>query len=115
MFLKQIGPRFLTILLCVLLCNVPQYLAAQVAAAPQGRQSAQEQNSPSTDSNAQQNPPATNSQGGSKYDPAQAPLAPVPNARPSQTSTVPPDAPSEVQRTQQAQSTQTAPQQKPVQ
>lgn len=113
---KQIVPRCLAILLSVLLCNVPQSLAAQDnSAAPQGTQSTQEQNSQNTGSNEQQNPPAVNSQGGSRYDPAQAPLAPVPSTRPAQTKTVPPDAPSEVQRTQQAQSTDTAQQQKPAQ
>jgi len=104
MSLKQIGPRFLAILLSLLLCNSPGYIAAQNASAPQSTQPAQEQNSQ----------PDSNPQGGStRYDPAQAPLAPVPSARPSETSTVPPDAPSEVQRSQQAQSTENTTQAKP--
>ena len=115
---KQIGPRFLAVVLCVLVCNVPQYLAAQATPpAPQSTQSAQEQNSQSADANAQQTEtPAANQQHGStRFDPAQAPLAPVPSARPAETSTVPPDAPSEVQRSQQAQSTENTPQPKPAQ
>jgi len=114
MSLKQIGPRFLAILLSLLLCNSPGYIAAQNASAPQSTQPAQEQNSQNAESNAQQSQPDSNPQGGStRYDPAQAPLAPVPSARPSETSTVPPDAPSEVQRGQQAQSTENTTQAKP--
>jgi hypothetical protein len=114
---KQIGPRFLAIALCLLLCNAPQYLAAQSApAAPPRTQSAQEQNTQGTNSTTAQNPPGANPQSGStRYDPAQAPLTPVPSARPPETSAVPPDAPSEVQRTQQAQSTESTPQAKPAQ
>jgi len=114
MSLKQICPRFLAILLSLLLCNAPRCLAAQNASAPQSTQSAQEQNSQNAESNAQQSQPAANPQAGStRYDPAQAPLAPVPSARPSETSAVPPDAPSEVQRSQQAQSTENTTQAKP--
>lgn len=115
MFFKQNSPRFLAAVLCFLVSNAPQYLAAQNApAAPQSSQSEQQQASQTTDSNAPQSQPAANPQaGGTRYDPAQAPLAPVPSARPSETSTVPPDAPSEVQRSQQAQSTENAAQPKP--
>jgi len=107
MSFKQIGPRFLAVVLCFLVSNAPQYLAAQSApAAPQSSQA--------TEPDAQQSQPAANPQaGGTRYDPAQAPLAPVPSARPSETSTVPPDAPSEVQRSQQAQSTENTAQPKP--
>lgn len=118
MSLKHFGPRFLAIVLSLLSCNAPEYLAGQTApAAPQTAQSAQEQNSQNKDSNVQPNQPAANPQSGStRYDPAQAPLSPAPTARPAETSTVPPDAPSEVQRTQQqAQSTENTTQSKPAQ
>src|SRR5438477_7244692 len=53
--LKQTALRYLAILLSVLLCNVPQYLAAQAAtSAKQSTPSAPEQNSQNPDSNAQQ-------------------------------------------------------------
>jgi len=111
MTLKQIGCRSLAISLSALLCNVPQYVAAQTApAAPQSAQSAQ-------DSNAR-TPQDTSSQdaqsGSTRPDPSQAPLAPVPTARPADTNSVPPDAPSEVQRSQQ-QAQPTATQAQPVQ
>jgi hypothetical protein len=114
MSFKQIGPRFLAVVLCFLVSNAPQHLAAQNApAAPQSSQSEQ-QKSQAKEPNAQQSQTAANPQaGGTRYDPAQAPLAPVPSARPSETSTVPPDAPSEVQRSQQAQSTENTAQPKP--
>jgi len=117
MFLKQIGLRSLVIVLSVLLCNLPQYLAAQTAAPAQPSiQPTPDEKPQSGDSIAQQQPPMTNSQSGpTRYDPAHAPLAPVPSARPAETGTAPPDAPSEVQRSQQAQPTETAPQAKPAQ
>lgn len=114
MSFKQTGPRFLAIVLCFLVSNAPQYLAAQSAPTQQSSQSEQQQTSQAPDSNAPQSQPAASPQtGGTRYDPAQAPLAPVPSARPSETTTVPPDAPSEVQRSQQAQSTENAAQPKP--
>lgn len=114
MSFKQIGPRFLAVVLCFLVSNPPQYLAAQNAPAQQSSQSEQQQTPQATDSNGPQSQPAASPQtGGTRYDPAQAPLAPVPSARPSETTTVPPDAPSEVQRSQQAQSTENTAQPKP--
>lgn len=116
--LKQISLRSLAVILSALLCNAPQYIAAQTApSAPQSTQQTQDPNSQSPDSTVQQkDTPASNQQNGStRFDPAQAPLAPVPSARPSETSTVPPDAPSEVQRSQQEQSTASTPQPKPAQ
>jgi flagellum-specific peptidoglycan hydrolase FlgJ len=118
MSLKQIGSRYLALILSALLCNVPQYVAAQAATSTaRAAQSSQEQSSQNTDSNAQQKetPSADQQNGPTRFDPAQAPLAPVPSARPSETSTVPPDAPSEVQRTQQTQSTASNPQPSPAQ
>lgn len=118
MSLKQIGLRSLAMILSGLLCNAPQYIAAQTApSAAQSKQTAQEPDSQSPDSSVQQQEtPSSNQQTASpKFDPAQAPLAPVPSARPAETSTVPPDAPSEVQRSQQAQSTENTPQPKPAQ
>lgn len=113
MSVNRLSLRCLVILLSVLLCNAPQYVAAQSSPSTQQSPSpAQEQNSQNSDSNVhQQETPAANPQSGpTRYDPAQAPLAPVPSSRPSDTSNVPPDAPSEVQRSQQAQSTtETAP------
>lgn len=116
--LKQISLRSLAVILSALLCNAPQYIAAQTApSAPQSTQQTQDPNSQSPDSTVQEkDTPASNQQNGStRFDPAQAPLAPVPSARPSETSTVPPDAPSEVQRSQQEQSTASTPQPKPAQ
>jgi hypothetical protein len=116
--LKHISLRSLAVILSALLCNAPQYITAQAAPpAPQTMQQTQDPNSQSPDSTVQQkDTPASNQQNGStRFDPAQAPLAPVPSARPSETSTVPPDAPSEVQRSQQEQSTASTPQPKPAQ
>ena len=98
MTLKQIGCRSLAITLAALLCNVPQYVAAQTApATSQSTQSAQDANATT-----QQDSSAGNAQSGStRPDPSQAPLAPVPTTRPADTNSVPPDAPSEVQRSQQ--------------
>lgn len=102
MTLKQVGPRSLAVILSALLCNAPQYLAAQSAttSTPQNQQSTQNQaTAPSTD---QQAAPVQDTQN-TRPDPSQAPLAPVPSARPADTNAVPPDAPSEVQRSQQTQ------------
>lgn len=102
MILKQIGSRGLAIILSALLCNAPQYLAAQSAAA--GTQPAtQNQNSDNNQAKPSEGQ-ASDAQSSSRPpDPAQAPLAPVPTARPAESSSVPPDAPSEVQRSQQPQ------------
>jgi hypothetical protein len=98
MNLTQIGCRSLAIVLSAMLCNAPQYIAAQtVRPASQNSESAQD-----SSSQPQQDTSAQDSQSGStRPDPSQAPLAPVPSARPSDTNNVPPDAPSEVQRSQQ--------------
>ena len=96
MNLKQIFCRSLVVTLSALLCNVPQYLAAQsTETAQQNAALAQDSNS------AQQDTSAQNLQSTTKPDPSQAPLAPVPTTRPAETNSVPPDAPSEVQRSQQ--------------
>ena len=118
MSLKQVALRYLVIVLSMLLCNIPEYAAAQSApATQQSTEPAQDPKPQGPDSNVhQQQTPTSNPQSGpTRYDPAQAPLAPVPSARPSETSTVPPDAPSEVQRNQQAQAPENPPQAKPVQ
>ena len=115
MNLKQIGCRSLAMILSAMLCNVPQYIVAQTApSTSQSAPSAQD-----TTGQPQQDTSAQDSQSGStRPDPSQAPLAPVPSARPADTNTVPPDAPSEVQRSQpeqaappasQVQSTQQTP------
>ena len=107
MTLKQIGSNSLAIVLSVLLCNVPQCLSAQTAAS-QSTQATQAQEQP--DQNA-----ATGTQSQStRPDPSQAPLAPAPTARPADNNSVPPDAPSEVQRSQEAQQEQTAPPTQPT-
>jgi hypothetical protein len=99
MTLKQIGSNSLAIALSVLLCNVPQNMAAQTA----GNQSGQAtQPQTPTDQNV-----SRDAQSQSTHpDPSQAPLAPVPTARPADNNSVPPDAPSEVQRSQEAQQEQ---------
>jgi hypothetical protein len=102
MTLKQIGSNSLAMVLSVLLCNVPQYVSAQTPAS-QSTQATQAQGQPDQNT-------ATGTQTQStRPDPSQAPLAPVPTARPAENNSVPPDAPSEVQRSQQAQQEQTAP------
>jgi len=99
MTLKQIGSNSLAIALSVLLCNVPQYMAAQTA----GNQSAQAtQSQTPTDQNVSRDAQSQST----RPDPSQAPLAPVPTARPADNNSVPPDAPSEVQRSQEAQQEQ---------
>lgn len=121
---KQPASRFLALVLSVLLCNVAQFAAAQSAAsAPPTASSSQDQNSNSSAQDQNANPPAEqqNNQapdarsGPARYDPAQAPLAPVPTARPAQTNAAPPDAPSEVQRAEQAKPAQSNPQPAPAQ
>lgn len=97
MTLKQVGSNSLAIALSVMLCNVPQYVAAQTAAAAPSTQTTQSQ--APTDQNVS---PEAQTQS-TRPDPSQAPLAPAPTAKPADTNSVPPDAPSEVQRSQQAQ------------
>lgn len=94
---KHLGLRSLAIVLSGLLCNVPQYVVAQnaPAAQPQDTQSAQDATSQPA-----QAPTAQDTQS-TRPDPSQAPLAPVPTTRPADNNTVPPDAPSEVQRSQE--------------
>ncbi len=99
MTLKQIGSNSLAIALSVLLCNVPQYMAAQTAG-NQGAQATQSQTP--TDQNVSRDAQSQST----RPDPSQAPLAPVPTARPADNNSVPPDAPSEVQRSQEAQQEQ---------
>jgi hypothetical protein len=86
MTLKQLGSRSLAFILSGLLCNAPQYLAAQTAAPAADQLAVPTQDTQNT-----------------RPDPSQAPLAPVPSARPAENNAVPPDAPSEVQRSQQPQ------------
>lgn len=94
MSFKQLVLRALAVSLSAMLCNIPQYAAAQSSASTQSAQSTQDANSQ------QQN--ANNGQSGTtRPDPSQAQLAPVPSARPQDNNSVPPDAPSEVQRSQQ--------------
>jgi len=100
MTLKQIVSRGLAIVLCALLSNGPEYLNAQAATTSQDQQSAQSQQQNGTDSAGESTPQAQ--RGVLVPDPAQAPLAPVPSARSTGTNNTPPDAPSEVQRSQQA-------------
>ena len=102
MTLKQIGSNSLAVALSVLMCNVPQYAAAQTNSNP---------SAPATQSQGQadQNAASQTQSQSTRPDPSQAPLAPAPTARPADNNSVPPDAPSEVQRSQQAQQEQTAP------
>lgn len=101
MTFKEIGSRGLAVALSAFLCNVPECLSAQ-AVTPQDQQSTQSQQPNGTGSEGQSTPQAQ--RGTVVPDPAQAPLAPVPSTRPAETnSPPPPDAPSEVQRSQQAQ------------
>lgn len=104
MTLKQLGSRSLVIVLSGLLCNIPQCASAQTAA--------QDQNG--TETTGQQTAPAQATQS-TRPDPSQAPLAPVPTARQSDSNAVPPDAPSEVQRSQQTQQTTNATSTQPLQ
>lgn len=98
MILKRISCRTLAIILSAMLCNIPQYLAGQTTqATPQSTQSAQDATETSQQDTSAQNPQSNST----RPDPSQAPLAPVPSARPADNNTVPPDAPSEVQRSQQ--------------
>lgn len=113
MTFKELGSRGLVIVLCALLCNVPQYLNAQAV-------KSSDQQSPATQQ--QQNgaqpgePDGQEAQTGSRApDPAQAPLAPVQTTRQPETNTTPPDAPSEVQRSQQAPTPAATPEVQPAQ
>ncbi|HWC18829.1 MAG TPA: hypothetical protein VG498_17600 [Terriglobales bacterium] len=106
MILKKIGSNSLAIILSLLLCNVPQYLSAQSStSATQNTQTTESQ--VALDQNANTNAQTQST----RPDPSQAPLAPAPSARPAENNSVPPDAPSEVQRSQQTQQqADTAPQ-----
>src|SRR5690348_1193364 len=108
MILKQIGSNSLALLLSVLLCNIPQYVAAQTSTS-QNAQATPSQGQPNQNGGSDAQAQST------RPDPSQAPLAPVPTARPADNNSVPPDAPSEVQRTQQAQQEQAAPETQPKQ
>ena len=108
MTLKQLGSRSLTVVLSALLCTLSPYVAAQssVTSQPQSTQTAPDQNSQEQNATSTEQPSAAPDQSQStRPDPAQAPLAPAATARPQQTNSVPPDAPSEVQRSQQTQTT----------
>jgi len=110
MTLSKIGSNSLAIVLSVLLCNAPQYLAAQGAASA---------TTPNTQGTAAQTTADQNANGeaqsqSTRPDPSQAPLAPAPTTRTEDTHAVPPDAPSEVQRSQQTQQAETAPATEPV-
>jgi len=115
MTLKQISSHSLAIALSILLCNLPQSFAAQTAVT--SPQATADQNSPSqTAATSDQAPSAQNAQPASaRPDPSQAPLAPVPTTRPADNNSVPPDAPSEVQRSQQTQQEPTASESQPAQ
>jgi hypothetical protein len=111
MSLKQIGSRALALVLSALICNAPQYLAAQTTSNTQQNTATTTQtpNAQSPDGTpAADQTDAQATQNSTRPDPSQAPLAPVPSNRPAETSTVPPDAPSAVQSTQQTQPAQTS-------
>lgn len=103
MTLKQISSHSLAITLSILLCNVPQSFAAQTSAV--SPQATADQNSPNqtVTTSDQATIPQSSQPASARPDPSQAPLAPVPTTRPADNNNVPPDAPSEVQRSQQAQ------------
>jgi hypothetical protein len=111
MTFRELNSRVLAVFLSLLLCGFPQLVAAQSAAT-------KTQQTPEGQTSQDQNPTPAEAQS-SRPDPSQAPLAPVPTARPTDTNSVPPDAPSEVQRSQQTQpaatttQTQTLTQQQP--
>jgi len=109
MTLKEISSHSLAITLAILLSSVPQPIVAQTAAP--SPQATANQNSPITE-NAPASDQPTSAQSAqptsARPDPSQAPLAPVPSTtRPADNNSVPPDAPSEVQRSQEAQETNT--------
>lgn len=110
MTLKKIGSNSLAIALSVLLCNAPQYLAAQSTASATTKNTSATESQPAADQNANAE---TQSQS-TRPDPSQAPLAPAPTVRTQDSNAVPPDAPSEVQRSQQAQQAETAPPTQPA-
>ena len=117
MTLKQLASRFLALVLSALLCNLSPFAAAQTTASAPQTSSAQDQSSQNVNAPAeQQSRQAPDDRSGpARYDPAQAPLTPVPSARPAETNATPPDAPSEVQRAQQAQPAKNNPQPAPAQ
>jgi hypothetical protein len=108
MTLKEISSNSLAITLAILLSSVPQPIVAQTAAP--SPQATANQNSPTTENTPPSDQPtsAQSAQPASaRPDPSQAPLAPVPTTRPADNNNVPPDAPSEVQRSREAQETNT--------
>ena len=109
MTLNKIGTNSLAIVLSLLLCNAPQYLAAQgAAAATPSTQGTEAQATADQNANSEAQSQAT------RPDPSQAPLAPAPTTRRQDDHAVPPDAPSEVQRSQQAQQAENTPATEPV-
>jgi len=107
---KKLGSNSLAIILSLLLCAAPQYLVAQStpSATTQSTEGAASQATAEQNANTEAQSQPT------RPDPSQAPLAPAPTPRTQDNHAVPPDAPSEVQRSQQAQQAETAPATEPV-
>lgn len=110
MTFSKIGSNSLAIVLSLLLCNAPEYLAAQGTAATTTPNAQGTESQPTADQNANGEPQSQST----RPDPSQAPLTPAPTARTQDNHAVPPDAPSEVQRSQQAQQAETSPATEPV-
>src|SRR5690349_14165977 len=108
MTLSKIGSNGLVVVLSLLLCNAPEYLAAQSTSPTPNAASTQSQ------ATADQNVAGEAQSQPTRPDPSQAPLAPAPTSRTQDNQAVPPDAPSEVQRSQQAQQAEAAPAAQPV-
>lgn len=112
MSFKVISSRALAICLSALLVNVPQFLSAQTTnntAATPSTQASPTQNSQSQTaqpSQSQVDQQTTRPQTSAVPNPSQGPLQPVPTTRPADNNAVPPDAPSEVQRSVQEQEQQ---------
>lgn len=113
MSFKQTGLLHLAILLSLLMCNVPQYLAAQTAASASPQQNTQAAPNPVANAQTGASAPAQNSAQAPQTqqpaasqstipDPSQAPLQPVPSNVPDDESAAP-NAPSAVQQDQTAQ------------
>lgn len=113
MSFKQTGLLPLAILLSLLMCNVPQYLAAQTAASASPQQNTQAAPNPVANAQTGASAPAQNSAQAPQTqqpaasqstipDPSQAPLQPVPSNVPDDESAAP-NAPSAVQQDQTAQ------------
>jgi|SRR6185437_10690532 len=109
MSFKVISSRALAICLSALLVNVPQFLSAQTtnntAVTPSAQASSMQNSQPQTaeSSQSQVDQQTTRPQTSAVPNPSQGPLQPVPTARPADNNAVPPDAPSEVQRSVQEQ------------